>query len=592
MYNVLFISSILACWSAKRKCSTPSRLHGGLGSGWLGKCYGSAKRFMGAGTRRGSRDIEAAVKDESGPMTEFIPEPTSLRSGLSHRVQSRDRDMDSDVNDIERLLTTASNDQQSSTRPGLASGAIGQHSSSRLLSDEENDRMNRKIDRLMAAIDDRRPIHFAAPNAEIGEVDIFADHYSGVNEQSEYELERDIAANPHNFGRIIRYNNGIRRIRSPYSLQYADPSESWASTESSKSSSNAWERAVAAANIRFTLEHGDLDLEPVVVKQPFGSWEMKHEASRSRRRARSISPIPLDFHKPLRTSTPSIHSNGTEQDTSSPLFQKSCERIRRDAYAEPPQSTFERGVPGTSQLDEWAFVSEPRGGPSHKARESKVSSNPERAFGVFKDASNGESSSKDFGKRAVRSKALKDISNLQRPGYLKFNSFANDVDLKKGETRRIVSATASSVGFEGALDPESRRAYIKSKWPELLKDHATVNMTEPDQLDGVARRRNEQAIGRPLDNSHYSLSHVRTSMADSSLNVDPVRQAHFDLALARLEGRALPPPPSPIRRHPDSAALFDRDILIEGSHRPLPLRGPRPRRSAIPRLRRAFERYL
>ena len=546
---------------------------------------------MSGGTRRGSRDIEAAVTNESGPIIGFMPEPTSLRGGPSHDAQNRGKDMDSDVHNVEEVHTTANSDHRSPFRPGLASDAVGQHSSSRLLSDEENDRMNRKIDRLMAVIDDRRPIHFV-PDAETGEVDIFADHHERVNEQSEYDLEREIAANPRNFGRIISYKNGIRWIRSPHSLQYADPSESWASTDPSKSSSNAWERAVAAANIRFALEHGVSDLEPIVIKQPFRSWDMKHEASRSRRRARSVSPIPLDFYKPLRTLTPSIHSNGTEQDTSSPLFKKSCELIRREAYVEPPQSTSERGAFGNSQLDEWAFVSEPRDVPSHKARESMVSSNPERAFGVFKDASKGESSLKDFGKRAVRSKALKDISNLQRPGYLKFNSFANDVDIRKSQTRSAVPATASSVGFEGALDPESRKAYIESKWPELLKDCGTGSMVEQDQVDGVARRRNEQAIGRTLDNSHYSLSHVRTSMADSSLNVNPVRQAHFDLALARLEGRALPPPSSPIRRHPDSAALFDRDILIKGSHRPLPLRGPRPSRSAIPILRRAFEHYL
>lgn len=551
------------------------------------------KKGLGTGTRRTCRDVEAAINDESGPMTGSMPEPTNLKRVLSHRPQSRDRDMDSDVHNVEGLHTTGTGNtsHQSSARPGLAGGTIGQHSNSRLLSDEENDRMNRKIDRLMAAITDHRPIHFS-PNAETGEVDIFADHHDGVNEQSEYELEQEIAANPENFGRIIRYDNGIRRIRSQYSLQYADPSESWASTDSSDSSSDAWERAVAAANIRFALEHGDLDLEPVVVKQPFRSSGMEHEASRDRSRVRSFSPIPLDFYKPLRTSTPSIYSNGTEQDTSSPLFERSCERIWRDAYAEPPESTFERGVPGDSQLDEWTSVSEPRDSPSREARESEVSSNPERAFGVFKDVSNGESSLKYFEKRDVRSKALKDISNLQRPGFLKFNSFANDGRLRKSQTGTVVPATVSSIGFEGALDPQSRRAYIESKWPELLKDCSTGSMVESDQLDGIARRRNEQAIGRSLDNSHYSLSHVRTSMADSSLNVDPVRQAHFDLALARLEGRALPPPSSPIHRYADSAALFDRDIMIEGVHRPLPLRGPGPRRTAMPRLRQTIERYL
>ena len=559
------------------------------------------KRLVGPGTRRGSRDVEAGLSDENGPMTGSMHEPIGLGRGDSSSTRSRDGDITSDLHRVERSCGPVDDNYQSPIQNVLAAGAMGSKSHSRLLSDEENDRMNRKIDRLMAAIDDRRPIHFA-PDPETGEVDIFADHYggevndqseyNGVNEHSEYELERDIAANPENFGRIIRYDNDIRRIRSPHSLQYAQSTDSWASIGSSKSSSNAWERAVAAANIRFALEHGDLDLEPIEVKQPFRSLEMAPKAFRGRRRVRSVSPIPLDFNKLLRTSTPSIHSNGTEQDTLSPLFQKSCERIRRETYAEPPESMFERGVPGRSQLDEWAFVSEPRDCSSHKARDSKVSRSLDRAFGVFKDDSNGGSSSRGFGKRAIRSKALKDISNLQRPGYLKFNSFANDVDTKKIRTDTVVPATTSSIGLEGAVDPESRRAYIESKWPELLKNPPSGNKKESDQLDGVSRRRNEQAIGRPLETKYYSLSHVRTSVADSSLNVDPVRQAHFDLALARLEGRALPPPPSPIRRYPDSAVISDRDILNEGGHRPLPLRGPRPRRSAIPRLRRTLERYL
>ena len=553
------------------------------------------KKLVGSGRERGSRDVEAAVIDEDGSMTGSMPGPNGLRRGVSYRTRSRDGGVISDVHQVERFPIPVNNNHQSPTQHGLyglSSGAPGSSSHLRLLSDEENERMNRKIDRLMAAINDHRPIHFS-PNAETGEVDIFADHFSGgVNDNSEYELERDIATNPENFGRIIRYGNGIHRIRSPHSLRYANSTESWKSTDSSKSSSNAWERAVAAANIRFALEHGDLDLDPIFVKQPFRSLEMAPKAFRGRRRGSSVSPIPLDFNKPLRDSTPSVHSNGTEQDTSSPLFKKSCERIRRETYAEAPVSMFERGVTERSQLDEWAFVSEPREGPSREMRESKVSRSLDRAFGVFKDEPNGERSSRDLGKRALRSKALKDISNLQHPGYLKFNSFANDLDLKKSRTGTVVPATSSSIGFEGALDPESRRAYIESKWPELLKDPATDSMVEPDQLDGVARRRNEQAVGRALDTSHYSLSHMRTSVADSSLNVDPVRQAHFDLALARLEGRALPPPPSPIRRHPDSAALYDFDVLNEGSHRPLPLRGPRPRRSAIPRLRRTLERYL
>lgn len=504
-----------------------------------------------------------------------ISEPTGLLGRFSPRTQTEDRH--SDVHEVASQNTAADINHQSSTHNGLECLANTPDSTSRLLSDEENEQMNRKIDRLIAAIDDRRPIHFA-PDAETGEVEIFADHYDQESDQDKRELEQNIATSPENFGRIIRFDNVIRSNQNPYSLQYATSSDSWASTDSKKSSSNAWERAVAVANIRFALEHGRLVKEAAVLRQrPFRGSDMKIEAPRGRRLVRTaISPIPLDFNKPLRTSTPSIHSNGSELDTSSPLFRMSCERMYRDMYAEPPASIFQRGPPESSPLDECVSVSEPPGEDSAETREPKMSGTTGRVFGVFEDGRNGEPSSKGNGKLAIRSKALKDISNLRRLGYLRFNSFAKDAKSSNNQADTTVSATSSSTGIGGATDLEPRRAYIKSKWPGLLEDPGNASMEVSLGLDGVARRRNEQAIGRPIDRLHYSLSHMRTSTADSSLNANPIRQAHFDLALARLEGRALPPPPSPIHRHPDSAALFDCDIRGEGTHRPLPLRGPRP----------------
>lgn len=502
-------------------------------------------------------------------------EPTGLLGGFFSCTQTEDRH--SDVHEVASHNPAADMNYQSSTRNGLEYLAITPDPTSRLLSDEENEQMNRKIDRLIAAIEDRRPIHFA-PDAETGEVEIFADHYDQESDQDKRELEQNIATSPENFGRIIRFDNVTRRNRSPYSLQYTTSSDSWASTDSEKSSSNAWERAVAVANIRFALEHGRLVKEAAVFRRrPSRSSETEIEAPRGRRLLRTaISPIPLDFNKPLRMSTPSIHSNGSELDTSSPLFRMSCERMHRETYVEPPESTFQSGSPESSPLDEWVSVSEPPGEDSTEAREPKVSSTTRRVFGVFEDNKNGEISSKRNGILAIRSKALKDISNLRRSGYLQFNSFAKDANASNNQADTNDLATSSSRSFGGATDAESRRAYIKSKWPELLEDPGSARMEVSLGLDGVARRRNEQALGRPIDRSHYSLSHMQTSVAESSLNADPIRQAHFDLALARLEGRALPPPPSPIHRHPDSAALFDCDIRLEGTHRPLPLRGPRP----------------
>ena len=531
-------------------------------------CYGSVQRLVGSRDKGGVSDEEAAETNERAPI---VVSPARYEGMSSQGVRRKTSNLD--MVEVESFHTAPDEDNQPLDH-SLSRLAMASESTPRLLSDEENDRTNAKIDKLIAAISERRQIHFA-PVAETGEVDIFADRDIGVVRRDEYDMERDIATFPENFGRILRSGNGIRRIKSPSSLLYASSTGSWTSKTDSRSSSNAWERAVAAADIRFAIEHEDMGEEAVVVREPFSSEEMETRIPFQRRLVHNASPILLDYDKPVRSSTPSVHSNGSELDTSSPLFRKSCERVRRETYVVPPESTFERGCSEESRLDdEWAFVREPQDDPSGEVSESKALVGKETAFGVFDDEENGDS--RAIGKPDISSKALKDISNLRRPGYLQFNSFAKDAKPTTNLSNTVMPITEPSAGFEGAPDPKSRRPYIKKKWPGLLQAPSRDNISEPPKFDGVARRRNEQTLGHPIDTSHYSLSHVRTSMENSSQSIAPARQAHFDLALARLEGRALPPPRSPIQRHPDSAALYDRDILMEGGSRPLPLRGPRP----------------
>ena len=528
-------------------------------------------------------DIEAAHTGATGSIEGRMLERTDIKRKSSHCTQNKDKDPE--VHAVESHHITAENNHIHDSPPKHSRAAlnINKDSCPRLLSDAENEQMNKKIDKLIAAIDDHRPIHFE-PDAHTGEVEIFADH-EVIGQDHDYELEQDIAVSPDNLGRRSSSCIGVRRMKGSDSLRYAESNDSWASTIWNSISSNAWQREIAAANFRYALVHGGVDLIETPVRRPFRIWPVD-EVCKDRPLVRNVSPIPLDFHKPLRTSTPSIHSNGSEQDTSSPLFGKSCERILRDAYAHPPESTFQRKSIEHSLLDDLAPISEPRDVPSLEAREAKASDSARRAFGVFQDDSNGLSLSKETEKSTARSKVLKDISNLRRPGYLQFNSFAKDA---KSATNRAVNAAtgpASLVGFKGASNQESRRAYISKRWPGLLDERSNGRMLELPSLDGAARRRNEQAIGRPIDTSLYALSHVNISGTDSSLAANPTRQAHFDLALARLEGRALPPPPSPIQRYPDWATLYDRDVQIEGGYRPLPLFGPMPSKPANPTLAR------
>ena len=567
-------------------------------SGLLRRCYRSVRTLIAFRGRRQEWDVEAAVIDGCRSPGGAVVEPRLSVSRAArdvHGVESR--------SDVKREESRHSAGIRSSQRDLVAS-SISNHSGPRLLSDEENARMNRKVDRLVAAVEDCRPIHFA-PDARTGEVEIFADPHGaddmidqGEEDQLvEDQLERDISASPGSSGRVIRPGDGVRRIRSLSSLRHADSTGSWASTDSEASSSNAWERAVAAANERFALEYGVRGHVDTAVVPRSRGMNVDIEARQGRYVNRLVSPIVLDFDKLLRRSTPSIHSNGTEMDTSSPLFRKSCQRILQESYAEAPGLVVQPKSRENSLPDEWAFVSEPRDATSPRMDVPDAASSTGRVLGVFRDDVNEESSSKKAGKSALRSKVLKDISNLRRPGYLQFNSFAKDTKATATKASTAAPTAAPSTSFEGAATSEARRAYIKEKWPALSADRSNSSMEAPPRLDGAARRRNEQAIGRPVDESLYSLSGADSTVADVPLDdAKARRQTHFDLALARLEGRALPPSPSlspsPIHRYPDWAALYDLDVHVEGGHRPLRLREPMPSRSVYPTPREGLWRFL
>ena len=549
----------------------------GIDSGWLRRCYGSVRKLVCPRSVSRDWDVEAAETAANGPVEGMMLETTDIEKRSAHRTQSKDKDPE--VHAIESHHVTAESNYQPPTSRTLASFTMKKDSCPRLLSDVENERMNKKIDKLIAAIDDRRPIHFE-PDAQTGEVEIFADQ-EVIGQDKDEELGQDIAASHDSLGRAVRSVIDGRHMRSTNSLLYAESNDLWASTISESTTPNAWQREIAAANVRYALVNGGVDLIETPVRHPFRSWPVE-EVRQGKPLMRNVSPIPLDFHKPLRTSTPSIHSHGSEQDASSPLFGKSCERILRDTYAQSPESTFQCESVEHSQLDDLASIPEPRDVPSPEAREANPSKSARKAFGVFQDDSNGVSLQTGTTKSTTRSKVLKDISNLRRPGYLQFNSFAKDAKSTDDQSGTAASADKSSRNFGSTFKAESRRAYISKKWPGLLDDLGNTRMAELPRLDGAARRRNEQAIGRPIDTSLYALSYVKGLAVDSPLAVTSTRQAHFDLALARLEGRALPPPPSPIQRYPDWAALYDRDVQSEGGYRPLPLFGPMPSKPVNP----------
>lgn len=71
---------------------------------------------------------------------------------------------------------------------------------------------------------------------------------------------------------------------------------------------------------------------------------------------------------------------------------------------------------------------------------------------------------------------------------------------------------------------------------------------------------------------------------------DPERAAHFEHALARLEGRAAPVPTSPIRRYAYEDGVYGSDIEVD--LRPLRSRQPRAIRYMEGTVAQRFERLL
>lgn len=477
----------------------------------------------------------------------------------------------------------------------------------RILSDAENDEMNAKIDRLVAVIEDCRPIHFI-PNDQTGEVDIFADSHrygADVSDDDDRDLERNIAALPENFGRIIQFGDQDRLIRSPRSLiivtspslQTTGPlSESplnlrvgeavTAETRiSNESLSNMWEKEVSNVDERYELDPGSIigDDSPDLKSMQASVRDSRVHRARTQAvrdtpylNLGSVSPIPLVFNRTVRSSTPSVYSNGSEQDCSSPLFQKSCVRMLQDTLSKPPLSEFktepmEKWKPNES-ISEWLARTKtpPR---ARKLTGSEGSS--KKAFNVFHDLGKSRAPTKFTRKLAGEPKKLKDVSNLRRPGYLKFNSFASDKDsaIKPTGPAKAAALTTSSRPFGGASDQATRRSFIKEKWPVLLSDQRVSKMPGPlEAKQGLG----DYVVGA-LDSLRSDTFHDRTAVVPS-FTPNAAQQAHFDLALARLEGRTGPPPASPIRRYPDKAALRDTDIEDEEVTRRLDVQQPQPRR--------------
>ncbi|KAK4696185.1 hypothetical protein P7C71_g1692, partial [Lecanoromycetidae sp. Uapishka_2] len=509
-------------------------------------------------------EIKQVTEVSEEDVQEFFDSESNPRNDDGEPFKDTDASPQINVDDdIPALPTPGHFDLSSASRPFIADDT------SRVLSEEENRVLDHKIDRLIAAIADGRQLDLEQ-DPEIGTVDI-----SATRQDEDYDLdslEGHIADHPENFGNTIPSGSRGRMLRSDTSVVTVDPASA------ATSGTNAWERAIAAANIRYALRA----LSPISAvhhrrKAGRGVNSVDEIAQEDRGRyliymgktdseVCQIDPIPLNFAQTRGRKTPSIRSNGSELDRSSPLFEKSAEAWLRKSHSGFYSTSSHTSSPPKSRLRE--FIStwlDSIQSPSCIAI-PKSPHRPERAFGVFEDdgdTSGRLASKQDTSRDNPAAKALKDISNLRRPGYLGHNSFAAPT-LSSAAKGRALPSRSPAKPFGGAVDSESRRQFIESRWPGLLSRDKTSTGEKMIGASRLTQRGNEelQETG-PTDDDK--------SMAYPPLHPDPSRAAHFEQALARIEGRAPPGQYSPPKRYPEE----DYGSSVEVEHRTRRIQEPK-----------------
>ena len=447
---------------------------------------------------------------------------------------------------------------------------------SHILTEEENQAINEKIDSLVAVIQAGRQLHFS-PDPQTGNVDISIAHDRSDADDGRSDVEAGILASPENFGNVIRPGGGFQRIPSPSSVSF-DSTD--ASEVMRNFSSSAWENALTPAENRSAVEHvPEAQIPPPVRKDIPG--EVHGAVRRDGKyitywdkdvlKVAAVASIPLEFNKPRRISTPSIHSAGSDLDCSSPLFEKSLQALMRetsrDLTSSDGASQDSRFSGIENSVSDWLeHVETPkfRGEHSDASRERQ-------GFNVFQDSGKHEMALEKDRKPFTVSKALKDVSNLRRPGYLQHNSFAqtSQIDKMIGNPARPRISGPPIQLFAGVTDAESRRSFIEAKWPVLMSNHNSRKTERSTTLHPQSSERLHSSPHiRRRGHEHPSPQNLRLQ--------DPNRTADFDLALAKLEGHAPPQQDSPIRRYADETGLYGPDVLVERRrlrhHQPVPMR--------------------
>ncbi|MCJ1228656.1 hypothetical protein MMC12_005317 [Toensbergia leucococca] len=389
-----------------------------------------------------------------------------------------------------------------------------------------------KVGRLVDAITNGCTIHFE-PSAEYGRYHVFATESVATEEDEDTRVEEQVALASKTFGRIInpRYRSkaieslDIGRRGSSMSSLVLDEVEQ---EESDKENQHIEaERSSSASAISI-------------------SGRRLAVIGQTRVEYHTIIPVQLDFQRHHDLKTPSIHSEGSELDCSSPLFVRSCQAILKQAYREAPSPAAEEPI--LSWLRD--IETPPRA--RTRCDDAEVD-----LLEFWEDAAISGSSGEKSEPIYRPSKTLRNITDLRRPGYLEHNSFFQDTNIANLGHQ---SGSTSPASVQRDLARTSGYSNDMEAWGGVFLDRDIAG--EGQLVDTFDARRGHVTSDAECS-TQPDIKSNESSAASFSLR-DPRRVVHFDAALAALEGHfASEDVSSPIQRFVSPTHRYSNKVHLE-----------------------------
>ena len=215
---------------------------------------------------------------------------------------------------------------------------------------------------------------------------------------------------------------------------------------------------------------------------------------------REISPIPIDYSKARGIATPSVYSQRSSFDKSSPVLGKTRKISDRKLRQLSPRQKLKAAslhmlnqdrVSWRTRIVAWirnvaSPGSDTRTSSSRSARSFKVWSGrdstelsrkrqgrvfgPEDVHEIQEYERKAREKLRRAGKAPASKKALKDVTNLRRPGYLDYNSFFKDSQGSVPVRSSTTVLNASDLP-EGIPTYDSASVFARANWPNPLAQH-------------------------------------------------------------------------------------------------------------------------